>query len=48
MLSFLVAALSSKVVIDSTMAGAGLGMSIYQCAKSIKSNGREIRRRRRR
>lgn len=48
MISFLVAVLSSEVVVESLMAGAGLGMSIYQCSKSIKSKGREIRRRRRR
>lgn len=47
MVSFLVA-VTSKVAVDSILAGASLGMNIYKCVKSIKSNGREIRRRRRR
>ena len=45
MVSFLVA-VTSKVAVDSIMAGAGLGMSIYKSAKEIRQNNRGSSRRR--
>ena len=45
MVSFLVA-VTSKVAVDSIMAGAGLGMSIYKTVKGIRQNNRGSSRRR--
>ena len=37
MISFLVA-VSSKIVVDSILAGAGLGMAIFKTAKTISNS----------
>ena len=41
MISFLIATVSSKIIVDSVLAGAGLGMAIYKTAKAVSgSNSR--------
>lgn len=45
-ISFMMA-VSSKIVVDSIVAGAGLGMSIYKTAKGIRQGSRGSSRRRR-
>lgn len=45
MISFLMA-VTSKVAVDSIIAGAGLGMSIYKTVKGISRDSRRSPRRR--
>lgn len=47
MISFLVA-VTSKVAIDSILAGATLGMNMYRVVRSVRSNSKENGRRRKR
>ncbi len=35
MISFLIATATSKIIVDSIIAGAGLGISIYQASKYV-------------
>ena len=46
MISFLMM-MTSKVAVDSILAGAGLGMSIYKTVKAVRPNSRENRKGRR-
>lgn len=39
MISFLIATATSKIIVDSILAGAGLGISIYQASKIIRQGG---------
>lgn len=44
MISFLIATVSSKVIVDSILAGAGLGMAVFKTAKAV-SGGNSRRKR---
>lgn len=43
MISFLIVTATSKIIVDSVLAGAGLGISIYQASKHIGQGNRRKR-----